>query len=78
MTLDENLRRAREAANLSREVLAVRAGVSSSTVARIELGGYLPRLGTLSRIAEVLNISVSDLLSIEDVPLADPPAVAAS
>jgi transcriptional regulator with XRE-family HTH domain len=66
VTLAENLRRLREGADLTREVLAVRAGVTSSTVARIERGGYLPRLTTLSRIADALGTSASALLHDDD------------
>ena len=69
MSLGMNLRAAREGAGLSREVLAVRAGVSASTVSRIEAGGYRPRLATLDALAAVLGVTVDALLA-EPMPKA--------
>jgi transcriptional regulator with XRE-family HTH domain len=60
--LGRNIRILREAAGLSREVLAVRAGISSATVARAELGHHQPSLNSLEGIAAVLGVSVAALL----------------
>jgi transcriptional regulator with XRE-family HTH domain len=62
--LRRNLRRLREAAGLSQELLAVQAGVTSSTVQRIEGDDdYQPRLSSLSAIARALGVRTVDLLA---------------
>lgn len=47
---------------MSREVLAVRAGLSVSTLTRLELHDRLPNVRALSAIAEVLEIDPAQLL----------------
>ncbi len=49
-------RRARVLAGLSQEELAVRAGLSRSTVALVETGKRTPRLDTLSAISAALGL----------------------
>lgn len=61
--LGSRIREAREAAGLSREVLAVRAGIAASTLMRIENHGDSPRLSTLEAIAGVLGVELSTLLA---------------
>lgn len=61
-TTGDRVRSAREAAGLSREALAARAGVALRTLARIELGEDM-RLGTLTSIARALDVSVVDLVA---------------
>lgn len=56
------LRDARERRGLTREQLAVRAEISTSTIARIELNDHLPGAAALARLADVLGVSVHDLL----------------
>lgn len=56
------LRRAREAQGLTQQTLATRAGVALRTLIRIEQGEDT-KVGTLSAIAAVLDIPVSDLLA---------------
>lgn len=63
--LGKNLRRERARAKLTREVLAVRAGLSVSTIARIEKG-YLPKIVTVEALAAVLGCTAVDLLSEHD------------
>lgn len=60
-TLAENLRSAREAAELTREALADLAGVSVSTIARTELEGHLPNVKAVQAMADALHLSVADL-----------------
>lgn len=60
--LGKRVRTAREAHGLSQERLAVTAGVSSATVARIELGLHRPHRSTLALVAAVLGLDVDDLL----------------
>lgn len=61
-TLGAKLKALRHEQGLSREVVAVRAGLGSATVRRIENGEHDPRLGTLQAIAAVLGTTASDLL----------------
>lgn len=56
------VRSARESAGLTREQLALRAGVSTSTIARLELADRLPKAHGLGRIAAVLDVPVASLL----------------
>ena len=58
------LRAARERASLSQQVLATRAGISMSTLSRIE-SGEDAKLSILTAIAEALGVTVIDLISEE-------------
>lgn len=62
-SLGQKIRSMREAAGINREVFAVRAGLSSRTVIRVELGHHQPSLRTLRCIAEALGVSVAELLN---------------
>jgi transcriptional regulator with XRE-family HTH domain len=55
------LRRVREERLITREVLAVRAGLSVGTLARLELGSSDPTWSTVSAIADALRLSLRDL-----------------
>jgi transcriptional regulator with XRE-family HTH domain len=50
-----NLRRAREAAGISQEVLAERCEVHRTEVSLLERGGREPRLGTMVKLAVALG-----------------------
>ena len=64
--VSDNLRYYRRAAGLSQEQLAERAGVGSTTVARIEAGGMEnPRVNTLVKLAKALSIDPRDLMPDE-------------
>lgn len=63
VSLVPTLRARRTALRLSREQLAVAAGISSSSVARMELGTHTPNLDTLGAVARVLGCTVADLLT---------------
>ncbi|OGC01502.1 MAG: hypothetical protein A3G35_01335 [candidate division NC10 bacterium RIFCSPLOWO2_12_FULL_66_18] len=54
---------------MSQRALAERAGVGYVLVARLELGQTDPRLSTLRRLAEALNITVGEL--VEGAPGAE-------
>lgn len=59
----QRVRDGREEKKLRREDVASQAKVSKTTVDSLEQGRRLPRIETLDRIAEVLGVSVSDLLA---------------
>jgi transcriptional regulator with XRE-family HTH domain len=50
-----NLRRAREAAGISQEVLAERCELHRTEVSLLERGGREPRLGTMVKLAVALG-----------------------
>lgn len=58
---DHPVRQAREAAGLSREGLAFKAGVSLRALERIEAGQVTPRRATLRAIATVLDVPAETL-----------------
>ncbi|WP_345948846.1 helix-turn-helix transcriptional regulator [Mucilaginibacter sp. PAMB04274] len=60
--LGKNLRKHREAQNLSMQDLANIAEIEKSQIARIETGESDPRLSTIMTIASALQISVEELL----------------
>ena len=61
-TLSERIQRARKLKRLSREDLAELLGVSAMTIRRWEKYNTSPRMDELQKIAQVLNIPVSELL----------------
>ncbi len=56
-----NLRMLRAEADLSQEVLALRADVHRSQISLMESGERLPRLDTLVKLAGALGVTVADL-----------------
>jgi transcriptional regulator with XRE-family HTH domain len=62
-TLGATVRELREARGLSREVLAVDAGLSTGTLARLELGKSDPPWSTVRAVAVALELTVSELAS---------------
>lgn len=61
-TLGANLRRLRQASDLSQEELAARAGLSRVGYRNLETGIATPRLDTLAKIAGALGVRIDDLL----------------
>lgn len=55
------IRAAREKAKVSREKLAAEAGVSVSTIVRLERDNRLPNVVALARIAAKIAVPVADL-----------------
>lgn len=61
--LGKELRKAREAAGLTQERLAFRAGVDRTFVSILERGLQSPSVDTLIRICRVLDVSASDVIA---------------
>ena len=61
----ENVKNFRKAMHLSQEEFAVRLSVVRQTVSKWEKGLSVPDVQVLLKIAEVLNVSVADLLSTQ-------------
>lgn len=62
MKLGEELVSIREQQSISQRQLAKAAGVTNSTISRIEANLVNPDLGTLEKILDALNISLLDFL----------------
>jgi len=60
--IGNNLRMFRLAKRLSQKELAMQAGLSSAGYRNIETGDATPRVDTLQRIAEALEINIQELL----------------
>jgi transcriptional regulator with XRE-family HTH domain len=65
-SIGANLRKFREALGWSRETLSRESGISVATIARVELYGQLPTVGTLSALAEALNVPPAALWESPD------------
>ena len=61
-TLAERIRHARELKGLSREELSERLGVSEMTIRRWEKYNTSPRMEELQKLAQVLNVPVSEFM----------------
>jgi transcriptional regulator with XRE-family HTH domain len=74
---NERLRYLREAAGLTQEGLARAAGLSVSTIAKLERGGMDPSWSTVLRLTEALAINVlafTESKSPPRAPATDPAA----
>ena len=60
----EQLKQVRESRKISQRELSKRCGVPQKTISRIESGVDIPKLSTLSKISEALDLS----LRVELVP----------
>ena len=61
--LGERIKNVREVRRISQFRLADMMGTEQSTIAKLEKGAGYPKLPTLYKISEALNIPVSDILS---------------
>lgn len=59
------LRRWRRARGLSQAQLAAKAGLTQAAVSELERGYRAPSLRTVAKLAEVLRVSVSDLIQAD-------------
>ncbi len=58
----KNIRHFREAAGLSQEALAEKLGVTRQAVSNWELGKTEPDIETLHRIADVLGVTIEEII----------------
>ncbi len=65
--LAATVRRLREGQGITREALALEAGITTGSLARLELGYGSPSWDTLGRVAAALGLSVVGLVgAVED------------
>jgi transcriptional regulator with XRE-family HTH domain len=65
------LRAIRERKGVSLRALKKASGVAVATLARIEAGGYDPRLSTLRRLAKGLQVTVAELIGEQPLKKGD-------
>lgn len=68
MTLGKRIKAERQKAGLSQKELAERTGTSAAMIGHYETGYRRPKYGTLSRIADALNVSYDEFLTWFDAP----------
>ena len=66
--LGRNIKYFRFHRQLSQAALAEKANISITFLSNIERGKMFPKVETLSRITESLNVEVSELFKVELVP----------
>lgn len=75
MGLPENIRRYRELAGLDQGQLTQKLERTNGAVSQWESGKATPRMPTLKRIAEILHVSVAELLGDQQNPVTGSPTV---
>lgn len=58
---------------LSQRQLALRLGIPRTYISKIEIGGCLPRIASLQRIAEGMGIDLFDLIGLADMDVLKDP-----
>ena len=67
MSVGTNIKNIREIRNFSQEHVAAEIGISQPAYARIESGATIPKIDRLQRIADVLEVDLSTLLSTTNI-----------
>jgi transcriptional regulator with XRE-family HTH domain len=67
VSLATNVRHYRLAKFWSQTDLAAVAGIHRATIARIELGDYVPMLKTIRALATALGVEPAELVSVEEL-----------
>lgn len=65
MTTGERIRKYRTEKKLSQRALGTKLGISQQQVAQYELGTRTPKIDTLAKLANALDIDIDSLLDIE-------------
>jgi len=66
MSVNEKIRRIREAKDLTQEQMAEKLGVSQSAYGDIERGDNDPKLSKLQKIADIFEIQLSELVDLSE------------
>lgn len=78
MTIGENIKRIRKEKGLTQKALGDKCGLADSAIRRYELGGANPKIITLRRIADGLEVSLSDLVGDDYQAISSDPYFAKS
>ena len=65
MTTGEKIRTVRQLRNMTQKQVGQKCGINEANLRKYESGRQIPKLDTLKRIAEALNVGVEDLVSDE-------------
>ena len=65
MTIGERIKQARKKANMSQKELADNVGTTYQNISQYERDLRNPKIETIQKICEALNISITDLLTID-------------
>ena len=66
MSVNEKIRRIREAKDLTQEQMAEKLGVSQSAYGDIERGDNDPKLSKLQKIADIFEMQLSELVDLSE------------
>ena len=66
MSVNEKIRRIREAKDLTQEQMAEKLGVSQSAYGDIERGDNDPKLSKLQKIADIFEMPLSELVDLSE------------
>lgn len=66
LAIGKRVKMLREAKNIPQQDLAAKCNIEKSNFSRLEAGGTNPTLYTLKKIAENLNVSLSELVNLDD------------
>lgn len=61
MTIGENIKKSRLAAGLTQKELADKCGIADSAVRKYESGRVVPKLPMIKKLADALNVFITDL-----------------
>ncbi len=66
MSVNEKIRRIREAKDLTQEQMAEKLGISQSAYGDIERGDNDPKLSKLQKIADIFEMQLSELVDLSE------------
>ena len=69
MSIGDNIKRLREAHDLTQEQLGEIAGATDKAVSTWEKGKAVPRMGAIQRMADYFGISKSDIIEDKEKPI---------
>lgn len=65
IAIGERIKKLRESKKIQQQDIAAACNIEKSNLSRIEAGNTNPTIYTLSKIAQRLNVTLSELLNIE-------------
>jgi transcriptional regulator with XRE-family HTH domain len=66
LSIGKRVKMLREEKGIPQQDLAAKCNIEKSNFSRLEAGGTNPTLYTLKKIAENLNVSLSELVNLDD------------